>query len=97
MLVFYCAVAPVALLVSCGLIAIKGGLLYAIIIQFLYILLFWIQYLINLLIGKVIVVESTQNDKRIGLIYQMLLGIKTIKCFALELFFLEKIIALRSV
>jgi hypothetical protein len=41
-LVFYCAVAPIALLVSCGLIAIKGGLIYAIIVQFLYILLFWI-------------------------------------------------------
>lgn len=58
-LVFYCAVAPVALLVSCGLIALKGGLLYAIIIQLLYIILFWIQYLINVIIGKVIAIEST--------------------------------------
>jgi len=57
-LCYYCAVAPVAMLVSCALIAIKGGLIYAIAVQFLYIVLFWIQYLINLMIGKVIGKES---------------------------------------
>lgn len=92
MLVFYCAVAPVALIVSCGLIALQGGLIYALVVQFLYIVLFWIQYLINLIIGKIIGKESSSNDKRIGLIYQILLGLRTIKCFALENFFLEKIL-----
>ena len=42
MLVYFCAVAPVALIVSCILIAMKGGLLYAIVVQVLYIMLFWL-------------------------------------------------------
>ena len=58
-LCFYCAVAPVAMLTSCALIAIKGGLIYSIVVQFLYIILFWIQYLINVMIGKVIGIESS--------------------------------------
>lgn len=74
----------------------KGGLVYAIVVQFLYIVLFWIQYLINMMIGKIIGTESLQNDKRIGLIYQMLQGLRTIKCFGLELFFLEKVLKLRD-
>jgi len=50
-LVFYCFVAPFGLIVSCAFIAVKGGLIYALVVQFLYIVLFWIQYLINLIIG----------------------------------------------
>ncbi|CDW74186.1 multidrug resistance-associated protein 4 [Stylonychia lemnae] len=95
-LTFYCFVAPFGLIVSCAFIAIKGGLIYALVVQFLYIVLFWIQYLINLIIGKVISKESVQNDYRIGLIYQMLCGLRTIKCFAMENFFLERILNLRK-
>jgi len=95
-LVYYCAVAPIMMLIACGLIAIKGGLLYAIIVQVLYICLFGIQYLINTLIGKIIITESGQNDRRIGLIYQLLLGLRTIKCFGLENFFLDKVLKMRE-
>lgn len=69
LLVHYCAVAPVAMLFSCLLISIHGGVIYAIIIQVLYILLFFVQYMINKAIGKVVGTESAMNDKRVGLIY----------------------------
>jgi hypothetical protein len=57
------------MLYSCFLIALKGGIIYAILIQVLYMLLFFVQYLINLAIGNVVGIESSKNDQRIGLVY----------------------------
>mgnify|MGYP001806890142 CR=1 FL=1 len=39
-LVFYCAVAPVAMLLACFFISIQGGIIYAILLQVLYIMVF---------------------------------------------------------
>ena len=52
--------------------------------------------MINVAIGKVVVHESINNDCRVGIIYYMLNGLKTIKCFALENYFLKRIVALRE-
>lgn len=62
----------------------------------MYLSLFLIQWGINKLISKIIVTESGVNDKRIGLVYQLLLGLRTIKCFGLETFFLDKVLKMRE-
>ena len=83
--------APFINLWACYLLSISVGIKYTGIVFGLWILTMFLQFLSTTQIKRLKGIESGINDERLKLVNDMVVGCRTIKCYAWENFYIRKI------